>query len=105
MTTKPELTDESTLLPGLAAIAFFVVLAVTMVTATYEPGVGFGGAEITASIGIALMNLSGGSVQGAGFLSVFLTISMVLVAALVAAVMLARRESESVLDRKRGGDL
>lgn len=107
MTTKPELREESTLLPGLAAVAFFAVVAGTVVLAEYTPAIGYAdGSDITGSIGIALLNLTGGSstVSGEGFLSVLLIISMVLVGALVGAVMLARRESESVLDLKRGGE-
>ncbi|MFB6113725.1 MAG: proton-conducting membrane transporter [Halodesulfurarchaeum sp.] len=107
MTTSPELLEDRNFLPGLAAVAFFVVIGVTMVAASYEPAVGFeAGAHITGSIGRALVNISGGeaTIPGAEFLSVFFTISLVLVAALIAAVMLARRERESVLERKRGGE-
>ena len=107
MTTRPELSDDSNLVPGLAAIAFFVVVAVSMVTTTYGDAAGYeAGSDITASIGNALFNFTGGgaTVEGAGFLAVFFIIMMVLVAAIVVAIMLSRREGESVLDRKRGGE-
>ena len=107
MTTRPELSTDSNLVPGLAAVAFFVVVAVAMMTATYGEAVGYDdGADITASIGNALFNFTGGSatVEGAGFLSVFFIITLVLIASLVAAILLARREGETVLDLKRGGE-
>jgi NADH-quinone oxidoreductase subunit J len=95
MTTKPELRLGSHLLPGLAAVALFVVLAVVTLRASFGDPQGFGAdAGITASIGYAMFNLDMGSIPGEGFLVAFEIIDVVLVAALVAAVMLARREEE-----------
>ena len=107
MTTRPELADDINLLPGLAAIALFVVLAVPILTAEYGVAQGFSqSADITASIGYALFNFAGdaSTVQSEGFLAPFEIIAVVLVAALVAAVMLARREGRNVVEQLRGGE-
>ncbi|PSQ42576.1 proton-conducting membrane transporter [Halobacteriales archaeon SW_7_68_16] len=85
------------MLPGLAAVALFAVMAVTFLTAPFGSAAGFpDGASITASIGYAMFNLGGiateGTVSSEGFLVAFEIVDLVLVAALVAAVMLARRE-------------
>ncbi|WP_248896719.1 proton-conducting membrane transporter [Haloplanus halobius] len=95
MTTKPELRLGSHLLPGLAAVALFVVIATTILRASFGDPQGFApDAGITASIGYAMFNLDMGSVPSEGFLVAFEIIDITLVAALVAAVMLARRERE-----------
>ncbi|MFB6095541.1 MAG: proton-conducting membrane transporter [Halodesulfurarchaeum sp.] len=107
MTTKPELAEDIDVLPGIAAIALLAVLSAAIVAAQYGSAAGFpDGARITASIGHALFNFQGGSgiVRSEGFLAPFEIIDLVLVAALVVAVMLARREGRSILDRKRGGE-
>ena len=108
MTTRPELADDINVLPGLAAVALFGVLAISIVTNQFEVAQGFSeGARITASIGYALFNFGGesGIVQSEGFLAPFEIIAIVLVAALVVAVMLARRDGLSIVERKRGGEL
>ncbi|MFB6102858.1 MAG: proton-conducting membrane transporter [Haloplanus sp.] len=93
MTTKPELRVGSHLLPGLAAVALFVVIAAAIVQASFGDPQGFApDAPITASIGYAMFNLDMGAVPSEGFLVAFEIIDAVLVAALAAAVMLARRE-------------
>lgn len=105
--TRPKIADDINVLPGLAAIALFVVLAVTFLSSQFDPARGFEeGARITASIGYALFNFAGNDaiVQSEGFLAPFEIIDVVLVAALVVAVMLARREGQSILERKRGGE-
>ncbi|WP_251330773.1 proton-conducting membrane transporter [Haloplanus pelagicus] len=95
MTSKPELRTGSHLLPGLAAVALFVVIASVVLRASFGAPQGFASdASITASIGYAMFNLDMGSVPSEGFLVAFEIIDAVLVAALVAAVMLARRESD-----------
>ena len=107
MTTRPELADDINVLPGLAAIALFVVFAVSILTTELEVAAGLGESmDVTASIGYALFNLSGtgATIQSEGFLAPFEIIAVVLVAALVVAVMLARREGQSVVERLRGGE-
>lgn len=95
MTTKPELRTGSHLLPGLAAVVLFVVMAVAILRASFGDPQGFAAdASITASIGYAMFNLDMGAVPGEGMLVAFEIIDAVLVAALVAAVLLARREEE-----------
>jgi NADH-quinone oxidoreductase subunit J len=90
------------MLPGLAAAALLVVMATVFmraqIPASFTRAVGFDG-SVTASIGYALFDLTNtmeGNVDGViasdGFLAAFEIIDVVLVAALVGAVMLARRE-------------
>ncbi|MFB6270285.1 MAG: proton-conducting membrane transporter, partial [Halobacterium sp.] len=58
MTTRPELRDPSTFVPGIIAVALFGVMAAVFVGAGFGPAVGFeGGVNVTASIGYALMGL------------------------------------------------
>ncbi|MFB6085784.1 MAG: proton-conducting membrane transporter [Halodesulfurarchaeum sp.] len=95
MTTKPELSQKVDVLPGLAALALFAVMAVAILTATFGPAAGFDpGAAITKSLGYALFNLERGApmVMSEGFLLPFFAVAFVLDAALGAAVMLARRD-------------
>jgi NADH-quinone oxidoreductase subunit J len=97
VTTRPELVDMdgSRLLPGLAAVALFLVMAAAFLTAGFGASAGFPGGSITASIGYAMFDLLELAPVGSeGFLITFLIIALVLDAALEAAVMLARREEE-----------
>ncbi|GCF14568.1 NADH dehydrogenase [Haloarcula mannanilytica] len=101
MTNKPELQTEGSFVAGLAAIALFVVLGAVFVGASFPTPAGFGeGAAITKSLGAAMFNIDPSvimgegetAVPGEGFLVALEIIDIVLVAALVGAVMLARRE-------------
>ena len=94
-TTRPELKLGRHLLPGLAAVALFVVLALTIAGSEFGAGEGFPtDVSITAAIGYAMFDLSRGGVPAEGFLAAFEIVDVLLVAALAAAVMLARTESE-----------
>jgi NADH-quinone oxidoreductase subunit J len=99
MTTKPQLKLGSHLVPGLAAVALFGVMAIVFLQTSFGDAAGFPeGASITASIGYAMFNLdiaqaSGTLVESESFLVAFEIIDIVLVAALAGAVMLARREA------------
>jgi len=94
LSTSPQLKLGSHLWRGLGAVALFAVLAVVSLRAALGAATGFpSGASITASIGVAMFALSGAGVPSETFLVAFEIIDVVLVAALVAAVMLARRES------------
>ncbi|MFC4549458.1 MULTISPECIES: NADH-quinone oxidoreductase subunit J [Halorussus] len=90
----PEVDDRGRKWPGLAAVALFGVLAYVFVGAEFGEAAGFpNGAEITASIGYAMFNIGAqNAVASEGFLVAFEIIDVVLVAALVGAVMLARRD-------------
>lgn len=93
--TWPRLKLGSHLLPGLAAVALFAVLAVVVLGGDFGAAEGFpADAGITAGIGYAMFNLSFGDVPSEGFLVAFLTIAIVLDAALDGAVMLAKREGD-----------
>lgn len=87
--------DRGSLLPGLAAVALFGVLAVVFVRASFgDPASGFAGSEgVTASIGYAMFNIAHpDAIPSEGFLVAFLLIAVVLDAALDGAVLLARRD-------------
>ncbi len=93
MTSRPRLQLGSHLLPGLVAVALFVVLVAVFLTSSFDAPVGFpGGGSVTAAIGYALFNLDGGAYPSEGFLVAFEIIDLALVAALAAAVMLAKTE-------------
>ena len=97
MTTRPRLNLGTHLIPGLVALALFVVLALVFLTASFPAPQGFGGASITPSIGYAMFDLAGGQIPSESFLIAFEIIDLVLIAALAAAVMLARREGDGKL--------
>jgi NADH-quinone oxidoreductase subunit J len=115
MTTKPEFEVGSHLVPGLAAVALFLVMAAIIVGAPFGDPTGFpADANIVASIGYAMFNLEG-AVGSESFLVAFLLIALVLDAALEGSVHLARREDSEdpagpvadggrALDRSTGGD-
>jgi NADH-quinone oxidoreductase subunit J len=95
VTTKPELRVGSHLLPGLAAVALFVVIALAVLRASFGDPQGFpSDGSITASIGYAMFNLDMGAVPGEGFLVAFIVIAIALDAALDGSLMLAKREEE-----------
>jgi NADH-quinone oxidoreductase subunit J len=90
-----ESDDRGRKLPGIAAVALFAVLAWVFVGAEFgEAAAGFAGdAGVTASIGYAMFNIGAeNAIPSEGFLIPFEIIDLVLVAALVGAVMLARRD-------------
>jgi NADH-quinone oxidoreductase subunit J len=95
VTTKPRLRTGSHLLPGLAAVVLFVVMAVAILRASFGDPQGFGpDAQITASIGYAMFNLDMGSVPGEGMIVAFIVIAVALDAALDGAILLAKREKD-----------
>lgn len=106
MTSRPRFAEDATFSRGLAAVALFVVMAAVFLTASFGAPAGFPtDASITATIGYALVGLP--DLAGApneSFLAAFELIDLVLVAALVGAVMLARRDDGSILPLKRGDE-
>jgi len=98
MTTRPEIATEANWLTGLAAAALFAVFAAVFLGADLPSAAGFpGDGSITASIGYAMFNMGDlAAYESEQFLVAFEIIDVVLVAALVGAVMLARREEGSV---------
>ena len=109
MTTRPRLETNERQAVGLVAFVLFVVMIAVFLTADLGTPQGFSGdGSITASIGYAMFNLDGGAFPSEGFLVPFEIIDVVLVAALAAAVMLARREGEEFgpfeTDGGRDGD-
>ncbi|WP_256288373.1 proton-conducting membrane transporter [Halobellus inordinatus] len=95
MTTKPELNLGSHLVPGLAAVALFVVMAATILSASFPDPQGFAGdASIVASIGYAMFNLEFGDIAGESFLAALIIIAITLDVALDGSIHLARREGD-----------
>jgi NADH-quinone oxidoreductase subunit J len=103
VTTKPELKLGRHLLPAVAALALFAVMAVVFLTAPFSQPNGFPeGALITASIGYAMFNIPTSSIEATlvdaeGFLVAFILIAIVLDVAIDAALFLAKRESDESL--------
>lgn len=105
-TTRPRLKLGSHLVPGLAAVALFVVMAAAFVGAQFPQPQGFpADASITANIGYAMFNLDLGGIPAEGFLVVFVVIAVVLDVAIDAAVYLATREEGGLVElaTERGG--
>lgn len=97
MTTRPQLRNPRTFVPGIVAVALFVVMAAVFLGASFEDAAGFAAdANITATIGYALMGLldvaGEGTVATEGFLAAFIIVALLLDAALEGAVMLAERD-------------
>ena len=94
MNTRPQLHLGRHLLPGLLAVAVFGVLAFVTLRAELGDVAGFpSDTSVTADIGMALINAPT-TIPTEGFLVAFITIAVVLDAALDGAVMLATREDE-----------
>jgi len=91
--TSPGLNLGPHLARGVGAIIFFILFSSILLNTTFALPIGFqDGALITKSIGYAMLHLPGASIPSEGFLAAFEIIDIALVAALVAAVMLARRD-------------
>jgi len=95
MTSRPRLATDVNYVNGLAALALFAVMAYVFFTTELGQPAGFPDGSITASIGYAMFDMVDQAAIGAeSFLVAFEIIDIVLVAALVGAVMLARREGD-----------
>jgi NADH-quinone oxidoreductase subunit J len=111
MTTRPEVEIGPQLWRGVSAMALFALMTVVFMTAGFGDPTGFAGLDsITKVLGYAMFDVPADSVSATGtepFLVAFEIIDVVLVAALVAAVMLARREEAGEIVsalRSFGGD-
>ncbi|MES3516659.1 MAG: proton-conducting membrane transporter [Natronomonas sp.] len=94
MTTRPRVRKSRQMAVGVLAVGLFGILAVIFATSGFGTADGFQDGEITASIGYAMFNLDARTVASEGFLVAFITIAIVLDAALDGAVMLAKKEGE-----------
>ncbi|GAA0653925.1 NADH-quinone oxidoreductase subunit J family protein [Salarchaeum japonicum] len=94
------------LLPGLVAVALFAVMAAAFLGASLPDPAGYpADAALITDIGYALFDFTGESgVPTEGFLAAFELIDLVLVAALVGAVLLAKREDGSIGNPLQWGD-
>lgn len=93
---RPRLAEDLSPAAGIAALALFGVFAAVFLAAEFGAPTGFeADATITEGIGYALFDLVGQSeLATEGFLFAFITIAIVLDAALDGAIMLARRDDE-----------
>ncbi|MFB6150997.1 MAG: NADH-quinone oxidoreductase subunit J [Haloarculaceae archaeon] len=95
MTSRPRLATDANYLNGAGAVALFAVMAWVFVTAGFPTPLGFEDGSITAAIGYAMFGMIDQTPYDVeSFIVAFETIDVVLVAALVGAVMLARREED-----------
>jgi NADH-quinone oxidoreductase subunit J len=93
VTTRPRLKLGPHLLPALAAVGLFGLMAALVLTSSFGPSQGFpADANVVASVGRAMFGVPNADVAGENFLVAFETIDFVLVAALAGAVLLARRD-------------
>jgi NADH-quinone oxidoreductase subunit J len=80
---------------GVIALGFFALVAWVAGNAAFGQAAGFpNDVSVTANLGYALLDAEAGAagIRGEGFLLALEIVAFVLVAALVGAVMLARRE-------------
>ena len=94
MTTRPRLHRGEKVI-GVLAVALFGFLAAVFLTSGFGTAEAFPEGSVTASIGYAFFNLPAGDIDGEGFLVAFITIAVVLDAALDGAVMLAKQEDDA----------
>jgi len=91
-------------LPVVATLALFAVFALVALDTSFGAPSGFpADASVTESIGYLMFGLEGSAIPGANFLAAFEIIDLVLVAALVGSVLLARREDDRA-DPLKGGE-
>ena len=64
------------------------------ITSGFGTAEGFADGSVTRSIGYAMFNLNAGDVASEGFLVAFITIAVVLDAALDGSIMLAKQDEE-----------
>ena len=94
MTTSPRPIDiDRSTIPGLAAVALFVVMAAVFVTAEFAVPKGFGDSvSIIEGIGNALIGIPYEGIVPEGFLVALILVAILLDAALDGTLMLARRD-------------
>ena len=107
MTTRPRLAEfDRGAVAGLAAVVLFGLMVAVFLTAQFGQPDGFAAdVSIVKGIGFAMFDIDAG-IASEGFLAAFEIIDIVLVAALVGAEMLARRdEGGSVLKAVTDGGI
>ncbi|MFB6235590.1 MAG: hypothetical protein ABEH81_11210 [Halopenitus sp.] len=102
--------EERGLVPGLAALLLFGVMAVVFVSADFGAPAGFdlsgeAADTITHNIGYALLDLEVGSLAAAteGFLAAFIIVALTLDVAVDGALYLAKREEGGSVISAVGG--
>jgi NADH-quinone oxidoreductase subunit J len=93
VTTRPRLHRGSKV-TGVLAVGLFGVFAAVFLTSGFGTAEGFADGSVTRSIGYAMFNLDAGDVASEGFLVAFITIAVVLDAALDGSIMLAKQDEE-----------
>jgi len=99
--TSPTFPIGPNLLNGTTAVLFFIICSfIIYSTSPLISPIGFPeGAQITTSIGYSLFDIPGSSIESEGFIAAFEIVDIALVAALVAAVMLARRTPTNIISK------
>ena len=99
--TSPTFPLGPNLFNGATAILFFILCSfIISSTSSLISPIGFPeGAQITTSIGYSLFDIPGSPIESEGFIAAFEIVDIALVAALVAAVMLARRTSTNIISK------
>jgi NADH-quinone oxidoreductase subunit J len=83
------------LLPGVAALALFALLALVSLGSSFAGAAGFpADASVTEGIGYTMIGLAGSAIPAENFLAAFFIIALVLDAALEGSVLLAQRGDE-----------
>lgn len=108
MTTRPRpVPIDRSLLPGLAAVALFAVMAAVFLSADLGGVVAeFGfpaGESVVAAIGAALIGIDA-AIPVESFVVALILIAVALDAALDGSIMLAKREEETDEARADGGE-
>ncbi len=92
------------LVPGLAAVALFVLLALVAAGSVFGEAAGFpADASVVEGIGYAMIGLPGSAIPVENFLAAFFVIALALDAALEGSVLLAQRGDEN-RDPLEGGE-
>jgi len=92
--SRPELARDANFARGLGALALFAALAGAFLATSFGPAAWFpADASVVGNVGYSLVGLAGqGGLADESFLAAFELVDIVLVAALVGAVTLARKD-------------
>jgi len=93
VTSRPEFAREANYALGVGALALFCVLVAAVALSSFDAPAWYPSGSVTAAIGYAILGRAGQTdLLSNGFIAAFEVVDVVLVAALVAAVTLARRD-------------
>jgi len=103
--SRPRLDLGRHMLPGLAAVALFCVMAWVFLGASFGDAAGFpDGVSVVGTIGYALIDANPTEIPTEGFMAALIILALVLDAALDGAIHLARREEDGETVTALGGE-